>query len=119
MKEHESELERVQSQMHLNRKEMSLEEDIDLLDYVEVIVRRRWMIFFIIFLCAISSYFYAFLQPEIFQASAIILPADERDYLRFGDSQKEVNRRSFYLDILKSTSLNRNIIQKIYETYVL
>lgn len=94
--------------------EAPVEEEIDLLDYVEVVVRRRWMIFWSVFVCAFVAYFHALTQPRIFQAEAIILTAEERGFLELGGDPEQINHRSFYLDILKSTSLNRNILQKVY-----
>ena len=39
------------------------EDEIDLLDYVEVIVRRRWLILFGTVICAVATFGYGKVQP--------------------------------------------------------
>ena len=91
-----------------------LEDEIDLLDYVEVIVRRRWLIFWAVLVCMVAALAYAKDSPILFQAEAIILPSEERDYLRLG-TERQVTRRSYQLDILRSTPVSRKVLQKVYQ----
>ena len=92
-----------------------MEDEIDLLDYVEVIVRRRWLIVWAVLVCAVAAVVYAKQQPQVFVAEATILPTDEQDFLNLGEGMQRGRQRSFYIDILKSIPLNRSVLQKVYE----
>ena len=91
-----------------------MEDEIDLLDYVEVIVRRRWLIVWAVLVCAVAAVVYAKQQPQVFVAEATILPADEQDFLNLGEGMQRGRQRSFYIDILKSLPINRSVLQKVY-----
>jgi uncharacterized protein involved in exopolysaccharide biosynthesis len=90
------------------------EEEIDLLDYVEVMVRHRWLIFWATVLCAVASVLYAYRQPMVYQAEATFLPAEQQNYLNLG-TQDQGTSHSFYLNILGSVSTSRNLLQKEFE----
>ena len=90
------------------------EEEIDLLDYVEVMVRHRWLIFWATVLCAVVGVLYAYRQPMVYQAEATLLPADQQDYLNLG-MQDQGTSHSFYMNILESVTTSRNMLQKEFE----
>jgi uncharacterized protein involved in exopolysaccharide biosynthesis len=90
------------------------EDEIDLLDYVEVMVRHRWLIFWATVLCAVAGVLYAYRQPMVYQAEATLLPAEERNYLNLG-GQEQGTAHSFYLNILESVATSRNVLQKEFE----
>ena len=83
-----------------------------------MIVRRRWLIFWGVVVCALAGFVHAKQQVEVFRAEATVLPAEERDFLRLEGGGQQPDRRSFYLDILKSIPLNRRMVEKEY-TYTL
>ena len=91
-----------------------VEEEIDLLDYIEVLVRWRWLIFWGVAIGVLSAYIFASMQPEVYEAEAIILPAEEQDYLDLRDGARQAVRQSFYLDILESIPTSQKILRKEY-----
>ena len=56
--------EKNQGQISPEQAEIEPVEEPDLLDYIEVIVRRRWMIFWGVLICVISSYIFALLEKR-------------------------------------------------------
>ena len=95
------------------------EDEVEFLDYIAVLVRRRWLIFWTTTLCILAAVgFVLRRQVEVFTAEAIILPAKAREYLNLDGIQQHPSRHSFYLDILQSPAISRRVLEKEYE-YVL
>ena len=55
------------------------EDEIDLFDYIEVIVRRRWLIFWAVVICALASFGYGRSQRVSYRAEVNVLPSQERN----------------------------------------
>ena len=106
--------EKDQGQISPEQADIAPVEELDLLDYIEVIVRRRWMIFWGVLICVTSSYIFALLETPVFTAEATILPAEDHDYLNLKTSMRREGRHSFYLDILESNPTSQRILRKKY-----
>ncbi|MEW6756410.1 MAG: Wzz/FepE/Etk N-terminal domain-containing protein [Candidatus Latescibacterota bacterium] len=92
------------------------EDQVELLDYVVVVVRRRWLILCGTVLCMLGVYAYTRAQPVMYRAEAQILAAAELDYLALSAGQGQAARPpSLSLDVLKSFDLSRRVIEQQYE----
>ena len=109
-----SSTERNQGPISPEQAEIAPAEELDLLDYIEVIVRRRWMIFWGVLICVLSSYIFALLETALFTAEVTILPAEEQDYLDLKTGMRRERRHSLYLDILESNPTSQRILRKKY-----
>ena len=90
-------------------------DDVDLLDHIEVLVRRRWQVILGTLLCMLSAAAFVSQEIEVFRAKAIILPADTFDYLDLVRVPTPIlPKQSFYLDILESTPISRKVLDKTY-----
>ena len=95
--------------------EIGAVDEIDLFDYIEVLVKRRWLIFFGVFVCVLTTFIYTSTLKQTYKAEATILPAEERDYLtHLLGGVENVSRRSFYIDILKSVPVGKAVLEKMY-----
>ncbi len=110
-----------------------VEDEIDLFDYIEVIVRRRWLIFWGVVACTLASILYIAITPErkIYRAEATVLPEAQPNFSNLqagllGQQQSLVldvsrlHRLNLWLaqtlaNVLKSYSLNRKVLQKVYQ----
>ncbi|MGA1866907.1 MAG: Wzz/FepE/Etk N-terminal domain-containing protein [bacterium] len=54
------------------------EEEINLLDYWRVLMKRKWMILSLIFAAIISSVFVSLLMPNIYRAEVVIAPVEKK-----------------------------------------
>ena len=94
------------------------EDEVELLDYIEVLVRRRWLIFWVTTCCVALATGHVALQTEAFRSEAIILPSDSHDYLDLTNNPQRRDRQSFYVDILESTSLSRQVLLNAYDYHL-
>ncbi len=89
-------------------------DEIDLLDYIEVLVRRRWLIVWIVVLCALGSYGYFRSRPPtggLFRAEANVLvpegpgtdPASGKLYQAIPVNVNVLRRYSIGYNILERT----------------
>ena len=53
-----------------------MEDEINLLDYWRVVVKRRWLIVGLALVCAFSVLAYSLMQPRLYKATATIMPVD-------------------------------------------
>lgn len=88
------------------------EEEIDLLDYVEVIVRRRWLVFWGTVICALTSLVYSQLQPVVYRAEASVLPLQDHALEMKGEAVGLVWRTEHYLKSLRSVTIGRSIMER-------
>lgn len=88
------------------------EDEIDLFDYIEVIVRRRWLIFWGTVVCTLAASGYARLQPVSYRAEAYVLPSQERDLNLDAKSAGFVRRSGEYLEALKGPSIGRGVLDR-------
>jgi len=90
-------------------------DEVELFDYIEVLVKRRWLIFFGVVICVLTTFIYTSMLERTYKAEATILPAEERDYLtHLLGGAENVSRRSFYIDILKSVPVGKAVLEKVY-----
>ena len=95
--------------------EMGAMDEIDLFDYIEVLVKRRWLIFFGVLVCVLTAFIYTLMLEQTYKAEATVLPAEQRDYLaHLLGSAETMSRKSFYLDILKSVPVGKAVLEKVY-----
>lgn len=88
------------------------EDEVDLLAYIEVIVRRRWLIFWGLVGCALAAFGYTRMQPVSYQARATVLPSQERDLKVDGGSAQVVRHSGKYLETLKGFSVGYSMLQR-------
>ena len=93
---------------------LPIEDEIELLDYIEVMVRRRWLIILGTVLCALASFWFTYSKPAMYRAEAMILPPEEQNYLNLSDQGRQTGRQSSYVDILQGFSISRKVVQKVY-----
>ncbi|RKY62859.1 MAG: hypothetical protein DRP95_00445 [Candidatus Latescibacterota bacterium] len=96
-------------------------EEVDLFDYIEVLVKRRWLIVFGTAVCVLTTLIYSLTAEKRYKAEATILPAEERDYLAQllgGAGGQPAPGRSFYIDILKSIPVTKAVLEKEYTYHV-
>jgi len=53
-----------------------MDDEINLLDYWRVIVKRKWLIIGLTLICAFSALIYSRMQPKMYKATATIMPVD-------------------------------------------
>ena len=85
--------------------EMELEEEIELLDYLVVVVRRRWLVLWGTVLCGVAAGLLGLSQPRMYRAEAIILAAQQVDYLDLSNGGQSSLRRGPSQDLYVSCLL--------------
>ena len=86
------------------------EDEIDLLDYVEVIVRRRWMILFTTFVVVLGTLAYVSLLPVTYVAQASLLPLEMRNFgLGSSKDLQQVQSYGQILETLKGATVRRGV----------
>ena len=86
------------------------EEEVELMDYLNVLVKRRWLFILGTALCALAALLYSFTEAESFVATAKILPVE---YLKLPGA--EIQATSIpYLPLLASIPLNKRVLQRAY-----
>ena len=90
-----------------------MSDEIDLLDYIEVLVRRRWFIFWVVVFCAVGSYVYWKSVPPgevLYQAEAnVIVPEDRQIDSKSG---KVLSVGSVHVNVLRRFSIGHNILSR-------
>lgn len=104
------------------RKELYEDEEIHLINYVNVILKRRWLIVVGVFVCVIFTGIYLKMQPPMFTASAKFLPSKNPEMASrmgtlIGTSGRvepiEDNVTSeYYTELLRSTPFLERIANK-------
>ena len=89
------------------------EDEIELLDYLEVLVRRRWLIFWGVVVCAAASFGLAGTRSPSYRAEANVLPSQERDLQLDGRSAELVRRSGKYLVSLQGLSIRRSVLDRV------
>ena len=87
-----------------------LEDEIDLLDYIEVIVRRRWLIFWGTVFCVVASLGNNAIQEPSYRAEAYVLPSQNRELELDTQSAGIVRRSGTYLEALKGPSIGFSML---------
>ena len=90
------------------------EDEIDLLDYVEVIVRRRWMIFWIVVICTLASALFSRSRPIVYQVEAHLLASQQRNIELVGGTAQIVESSGGYgyLEALKGLAIQRSMLNR-------
>ena len=114
MNEADSEFPQQKVQPLSRTSEELLDDEIDLLDYVEVIVRRRWMIFGATILVVLGVFVYNKPRQVTYVAETIFLPSEERNFeLGSADGAQLVQARGKVLETLKGLTVGRAIIERV------
>jgi hypothetical protein len=50
------------------------EDEINLLDYVIILLKHKWMIFFLVFIAGVAAVIYSLRLPEIYRSESTIVP---------------------------------------------
>jgi len=98
--------------------EMKLEEEIELLDYLVVVVQRRWLVFWGTVLCGVAAGLFGLLQPRMYRAEAIILAVQQVDYLDLSNGGSSLRRglsQDLYVSMLGSVPIGRKVLEEQYE----
>lgn len=91
------------------------EDEIELWDYIQVLVRRRWTVIGCTLLTGLLAFGYARSRPALFTATAQILPMGEVDYLSRREGLEYGGLSTTpYIAILESYPLNRSIARRQY-----
>ncbi len=86
----------------------------DFLDYVEVLVRHRWVIAAATLLGVLIACSLSFLEDEVYRAETVILPVEQTEYLHL-DRRRSAARRTFFEEILQSPPTHRRVFEQIYQ----
>ena len=99
--------------------EIWVDDEIELLDYVVVVVRRRWLVFWGTVLCGASAGVFGLLQPRMYRSEAVILAAQQVDYLDLSNGGQSSLRRGLsqdlYVSMLGSVPIGRKVLEGQYE----
>ncbi len=95
-------------------------DDINLLDYLEVIKKHKLLVLVIITVSVIIAVITALYSPNIYQSSAIIMPADQangprgvsRIAAQFGISTPTTSNASEVINLLRSNILMERVVKK-------
>ena len=97
------------------------EEEIHLINYVNVILKRRWMIILGVFICVVFTGIYSKRQPPVYTASGKFLPSKEPEMVsRMGtligtsriESFQDNVTSEYYTEVLKSSPFLERIANK-------
>lgn len=93
--------------------------EVDLFDYIEVLVKRRWLIVFGTAACVLSTLIFSIMAGRKYKAEASVLPSEERDYLAqviLGQAVGQpAPRTSVYIDILESVPVMKAVLERNYK----
>lgn len=93
------------------------EEEVDLFDYIEVLVKRRWLIFWGIVICISATFVFSSTAPKTYTATATVLPSEENvTNLNLSGTPQGASKGpgSPYISVMGSVSLNRAVLEKEY-----
>ena len=104
-----------------------MEEEINLIDYWRVLMKRKRMIISFIFVAIIASVIYSLMKPNIYRTEVVLFPVEDKENgggvgallgqfsglasfagISLGGSSSEVN-----LAVLKSRTFLKKIVQEI------
>lgn len=93
------------------------EDEVELLDYVEVIVHRRWLVVCGTLLCALVAGLTALQKPQVYQAQAVLLPDQRPDYARLGPDVEIAGRQSAgrHVNMLESIPIRRAVLARQFD----
>ena len=89
------------------------EDEIELWDYVKVLIRRRWLIVACTFLAPLLAYVFAAMEPDMYTAEAQVFPVGEVDYLSLSEGVA-TGKTVPFIPVLESVPLNRQILRKSF-----
>lgn len=92
-------------------------EEVELLDYVEVLVHRRWLVICGAAACALIVALFTLWTPSTFYAQASILPAQQPDYVHLGPDLEGsgAQRGGFYVNMLRSIPVQRAVLTRNFQ----
>lgn len=98
------------------------DEEIDLRDYLEVMIRRKWLIMSVLALVFLSTLIFTLASPKIYKATGSLEVAKEgAKVTKFQEvMSNEIQARNFYetqVQLLKSDALAQNVIDKLNLTH--
>jgi len=97
------------------------EEEIHLINYVNVILKRRWMIILGVFICVVFTGIYSKRQPPVYTASGKFLPSKEPEMVsRMGtligtsriESFQDNVTSEYYAELLKRSLFLERIVKR-------
>lgn len=100
------------SETGVNGSDMSwpVEDEIELLDYLNVLIKRRWLIIFATCLAALAALFFSITKPKLYTATAKILPIAQSGI----PGLKQDFPSLPYIPVLNSIPLNKRMLQRQY-----
>jgi uncharacterized protein involved in exopolysaccharide biosynthesis len=94
------------------------EEEIDLRDYIEVILRRRWLVMGVLFFVFVSTLIFSLSAQKLYRATGTIeVNAEQQKVTKFEDVVNETLRSQEFVatqvSLMKSNSISERIISKM------
>ena len=89
------------------------EDEIELWDYVKVLIKRRWLIIWCTCLAALAGLAYVSTEPDTYTATAQIFSVGQVDYLSLKEDLGS-GKTAPYLAVLESLRLNRRVLNRDY-----
>lgn len=101
-------------------KREELSDEINLLDYINVLARRKKLVFIIVAVAVIATGIISLLSPKIYEAKSVIIPSSQPKEQsgmgaiasQFGISANQTSSVSEVVALLKSNILMEKVIQK-------
>jgi uncharacterized protein involved in exopolysaccharide biosynthesis len=90
--------------------ELLHEDEINLFDYIEVMVRRRRLIIFCALVCALTAAVITWNKPVSYRAEASVLPSQETTQIDTEPRQESPSNK--YIGGLKSTTTARSMLER-------
>ncbi len=96
----------------------SIEEEINIRDYLDILVRRKWVIAGILLLVFVSTFIYSMTATPLYMATATLeITPEDNKITKFEEVMaSELKSREYYetqISLLKSTTLMENVIEKL------
>jgi hypothetical protein len=89
------------------------EDEIELWDYVKVLIRRRWLVVGCTILTGLAAFANAAMQPEVYTAEAQVFSVGEVDYLSLQE-RLTTGKTAPFVAVLESVPLTRRMVYKPY-----
>jgi len=100
----------------LEKNDILADDEVTIIDYIKIIVSRRWLIVGFTFFCVLFTYVLTNIQKKepLFLAKTIILTNEQSDYLKTGIEDNAVAQQT-YQTIIYTNHFLRKLIARKYE----
>ena len=100
----------------LKKNDVFADDEVALIDYIKVIVSRRWLIVGFTFFCVLFTLVFTNINKKepLFRAKTILLTYEQSDYLKTGIEDNAVAQQT-YQTIIYTNQFLRKVIARKYE----